>query len=59
MNTASEFAVMVDVLMDFEKFRTICAFSPTLLAPLAGVMVTVGAVVSTVFAVVNVPNLGL
>jgi hypothetical protein len=58
LNSASELPVMVDVLMDFEKVRTTCAFSPTLVVPLEGAMVTVGAVWSTVLAVVNVPNFG-
>ncbi len=45
---------MVAGLIDFEKVNTTWVFSPTFVAPLAGEMVTVGAVWSTVFAVVNV-----
>lgn len=47
-------APIVAGLMDFENVSTTCEFSPALLVPLVGEMVTVGGVVSAVFAVVNV-----
>ena len=49
----TELELIVVGLMDFENVSTTCVFNPTLVAPLDGVMVTVGAVWSTVFAVVN------
>lgn len=57
LNSVSELVEIVEGLIDFENVSTTCVFSPTLVAPFAGVIVTVGGVVSTVFAVVNVPPL--
>ena len=57
LNSATVLEVMVVGLIDFEKLSTICVLSPTFVAPFAGVMVTVGGVLSTVLAVVNVPAL--
>src|ERR1019366_2044599 len=47
--------LMVVGLIDFEKVNTTCVLSPRFVVPLEGVMVTVGGVWSTVFAVVNEP----
>src|SRR5271157_5943337 len=55
LNSNTVFVVMVYGLIDFEKVNTTWVFSPTLVVPLAGEMVTVGGVLSTVFAVVNAP----
>jgi len=49
--------VIVAGLTDSENVSTTCALRPTFAVPFAGEMVTVGGVVSTVFAVVKVPPL--
>ena len=48
-------ALIVAGLMDFENVSTTCVFNPALVLPLVGVILTVGAVVSSVFAVVKLP----
>ena len=56
LNSDTVFVVMVDGLMDFENVSTTWVLSPTLVAPFAGEMVTVGGVLSTVLAVVKVTH---
>src|ERR1035441_7057885 len=46
-------ALIVAGLMDFENVSTTCVFKPALVTPFAGLTVTVGGVLSAVFAVVK------